>query len=123
MIRDLEAEVVSLRNLVEELARTITSLLQASTAYARGEPEIMDVIHKHAHSLDEYQSRRCMRFDAEVEEANKVMKKAWVSAGEEPFGTDWVPHSLIEDQLKLIRKLEKANERLKEKVKVLKTRA
>jgi len=101
MIRDLESEVVAVRNLVEALA---DALLSASPGRAA-------VRHLYA-GMEKYRAHQAARFESEVEEAHKVLEKNWQLSGEDPHGAAWVPRREFEKLLKAYQHLDTANNKL-----------
>lgn len=98
MIRDLEEEVVAIRNLVEKLAYSMGFVLSGRL----GEDDDTTETEGHQKALQEgneaYYQHRCDRFDKETEDAEAVLTKATCCAGDEYYsGLNFVPREWSED--------------------------
>lgn len=95
MIRDLEKEVVAIRNLLEVIAyQFIIFTRKRANDKDPLEEEIFYKAHK---AWDKYTEHRVKRFDQEVDDAVAVVEKLFSVHGCEPWGLPAVPQRVFDD--------------------------
>jgi len=88
MIRDLEKELVSVRNLLEVAVEALIYMAKRKSRLGN--------TNRLVEELQRYNERRAERFAMEEEDANQVMEKVWRASGEDTRSVDWVPREEFE---------------------------